>query len=359
MNKFYHEAINSKVIFQNSLIAWFKKNKRDLPWRDKSDKRNYPYRIMVSEFMLQQTTVKTVIPYFNKFIDKWNNIESLSKASEDELLMYWQGLGYYSRARNLLKTSIIISREFDGIVPRDRKELIKLPGIGDYTSAAILAIAYNKASVVIDGNIKRVISRYLGLRGTLETNKKIIEDAASLLSVRKNNENYSQALMELGALVCKPKSPLCNLCPATKLCISFKLKIQNSVPEIKKSIKKKKLFCSSILAVADNKKILLQKRVSRILKDQWELPSAEWEEKEAKEIFKLFPSTQLKLKRSKELYKHIFSHIELKTRVYHVNVKSSHMKINNTKLKWVSLNKLGNYPTTLICRNILKDYGLI
>ena len=218
MHKSYHEAINSKVVFQNNVISWFKNNKRTLPWRDKSDKSNYPYRVMVSEFMLQQTVVKTVIPFFNKFVKKWHDLKSLSQASEEELLLHWQGLGYYSRARNLLKTAVIINENFDGLIPANQDELIKLPGIGSYASAAILAIAFNKPAVVIDGNIKRVISRYLGFQGTLEDNKNIIEEAANTLSVRKNNEYYSQGMMELGALVCKPKSPLCSQCPVVKEC---------------------------------------------------------------------------------------------------------------------------------------------
>ena len=268
MHKSYHEAINSKEIFQNNLISWFKKNKRALPWRDKSSKTNYPYRVMVSEFMLQQTVVKTAIPFFDRFIKKWHDLKSLSMASEEELLIYWQGLGYYARARNLLKTAIIINKNFNGIIPRNQDDLMRLPGIGSYASAAIVAIAFNKPAVVIDGNVRRVISRFLGLQGTLVDNKRMIEEAASILSVKKNNEYYSQGMMELGALVCKPKSPLCSQCPVVKKCVSYKLKIQDQVPEAKKRNKKKKLYCSSALILDNNENILLKKRESKILQDQ-------------------------------------------------------------------------------------------
>jgi len=359
MNKAYHDVINSKVIFQNNLISWFKNNKRTLPWRDKSDKSNYPYRVMVSEFMLQQTVVKTVIPFFNRFVHKWQNVKSLSRASEDELLKHWQGLGYYSRARNLLKTAKIISRDFNGIIPNNQDELIRLPGIGEYASAAILAIAYNKPSVVIDGNIKRVISRYLGIKGTLESNKKIIENAAQKLSVEKNNQNYSQGMMELGALVCTPKSPSCEICPVSETCISYKLNIQNQVPEPKKSMKKKKLYCSSVLLLKNNKDILLKKRTSKILNNQWDLPSSEWSNQEVDEITGLCLIKNIKYKKSNELYRHIFSHIDLKIRIYFGKIKSSKIEKNNKSYKWVSLDELDKYPTTLICRNILRNYKLI
>ena len=359
MHRSYHEAINSKVVFQNNVISWFKNNKRILPWRDKRDKSNYPYRVMVSEFMLQQTVVKTVIPFFNKFIKKWHDLKSLSQASEEELLLHWQGLGYYSRARNLLKTAIIISENFDGIIPKNQDELIKLPGIGSYASAAIIAIAFNKPAVVIDGNIKRVISRYLGFHGTLEDNKSIIEEAANTLSVKKNNEYYSQGMMELGALICKPKSPLCSQCPVVKECVSYKLKIQDQVPEAKKRNKKKKLYCSSTLILDNNENILLKKRETKILQDQWDLPSTEWKGQEIREVIKPFPQLELEYERSKKLYNHIFSHIDLKTRVYFSKIKSKERKLNNDLYKWVSLKKINKYPTTLICRNILKNYNLI
>ena len=359
MHKSYHEAINSKGIFQNNLILWFKKNKRTLPWRDKSSKTNYPYRVMVSEFMLQQTVVKTAIPFFNRFIKKWHDLKSLSMASEEELLIYWQGLGYYSRARNLLKTAIIINKNFNGIIPRNQDDLMRLPGIGSYASAAIVAIAFNKPAVVIDGNVRRVISRFLGLQGTLEDNKRMIEEAANILSVKKNNEYYSQGMMELGALVCKPKSPLCSQCPVVKKCVSYKLKIQDQVPAAKKRNKKKKLYCSSALILDNNENILLKKRESKILQDQWDLPSTEWKDSEIGEVFRPFSQLDIEYEKSKELYKHIFSHIDLKTRVYFSKIKTKERKLNDGLYKWVSLKKINKYPTTLICRNILKDYNLI
>ena len=190
MNKFYHEALNSKVFFRNRIILWFKRNQRNLPWRNKKDKSNYPYRVLVSEFMLQQTVVKTAIPYFNKFLKKWPDIKALSRAKENEILLYWQGLGYYSRARNLLQTAKIIQKKYNGNVPNSEYELIQLPGIGSYASAAICAIAYNKPSVVIDGNIKRVLARYCGLKGTLDINSSLIINAASKFASKRDNELY-------------------------------------------------------------------------------------------------------------------------------------------------------------------------
>jgi A/G-specific adenine glycosylase len=187
----------------------------------------------------------------------------------------------------------------------------------------------------------------------------MIEEAANILSVKKNNEYYSQGMMELGALICKPKSPLCSQCPVVKKCVSYKLKIQDQVPEAKKRNKKKKLYCSSALILDNNENILLKKRESKILQDQWDLPSTEWKDSEIGEVFRPFSQLDIEYEKSKELYKHIFSHIDLKTRVYFSKIKTKERKLNDGLYKWVSLKKINKYPTTLICRNILKDYNLI
>ena len=359
MDKFYHEALISKVFFRNRVISWFKRNQRDLPWRIKKDKSNYPYRVLVSEFMLQQTVVKTVIPYFNRFIIKWPNIEALSKAKENEILIYWQGLGYYSRAKNLLKTAKIIQKQYNGKVPNSEEKLIQLPGIGSYASAAVRAIAYNKPSVVVDGNIKRVIARYCGLKGTLDININLIINAASKLASQKDNELYSQGLMELGAVICKPKNPLCNECKVKKNCQSFINKLQNQIPEPKKRTIKKKLYCSSFLVLMDNRFILLKKRSEKILQNQWELPSTKWLRSEPISVNQLTPIKDLDWKKSNILDRHLFSHIDLKTRIYFSEVNSKKNIISNNGLKWVDINNLSKYPSTLMCKKALRKYKLI
>lgn len=359
MNKFYHEVLISKVFFRRRIISWFKANQRDLPWRIKNDKLNYPYRVLVSEFMLQQTVVKTVIPYFNNFIKRWPNIKELSKAEENEILLYWQGLGYYSRARNLLKTAMIVQRQYNGIIPNTEEKLIQLPGIGVYASAAICAIAFNKPSIVIDGNIKRVIARYCGIKGTLDSNKDIIADAASELASPKDNELYSQGLMELGAMICRPKNPLCNECKVKENCQSFINNLQNNIPEPKKKVLKRKLYCSSFLVFMDSRYILLKKRTEKILQNQWELPSSKWLKSEQTSITQLTPVKNLNWKKSDILDQHLFSHIDLKTRLYFSEISSTKKIIKKDNLQWIDLNDLNKYPLTLISKKALKKYELI
>ena len=359
MAKSYHDAIKSKVLFRKNIIIWFNQNKRLLPWRIKSDKTNYPYRVMVSEFMLQQTVVKTAIPYFNRFIKKWPSLESLAKAKEEEILLYWQGLGYYSRAKNLLKSSKLIVEKYNGSIPSSSAELIKLPGIGPYASAAITAIAFNKPSIVIDGNIKRVIARYCGIQGTLDENIKLISFFASKFASKKDNEKYSQGLMEIGALICRPKNPLCNKCIIRNHCHSYLKKLQNSIPLPKKRNPKKDLYCASFIVLKDGKYILLFKRNKKILQNQWELPSTDWLNKEPVIGEDLIPIKNLNWKKSNTLDHHIFSHIYLKTRLYFSKIDSRNNISNSNSLKWVALANFKEYPSTLMCKKALRKYELI
>jgi A/G-specific adenine glycosylase len=273
----YHDLEQSKLIFSKDLKKWYLKNFRRLPWRcDKGDP-NYQYKILVSEFMLQQTGVKTVIPYFERFITKWPDIKSLAKASENEILKYWQGLGYYSRGRNLLKSAKIICSDYNGIIPSNLDELLSLPGIGEYASAAIRSIAFDKKATVIDGNVKRVIARFFALSGRLKDNEKDISVLANYLTPNKGNANYSQAIMEFGALICRPRQSSCSECIVSHGCLSFKQGIVSEIPEAKVRTSKKNLRCASFLAIYKNNLVLIVKRKNEgLLKDMWQLPSSDW-----------------------------------------------------------------------------------
>ena len=200
------------------ILAWYDNSKRDLPWRvgKKSPKRLY-YRLL-SEFMLQQTQVKTVIPYFKKFTKKYKTLESLSRINEKQILKLWEGLGYYRRARNLLSSTKLLVKKYNSKLPDTLEEIKKLPGIGDYTGNALLAFIYNKPTIAVDGNVKRVFSRYLNKKVSKINFKELISLNKENLFIPNRNSDFVEALMEFGALICKPKDPKCFLCCLNKSC---------------------------------------------------------------------------------------------------------------------------------------------
>ena len=212
------QTITKKILY------WYDNNKRLLPWRNKCSMKKKEYFTFVSEFMLQQTQVKTVIPYFNKFLKNIPNFNSLSKINEVKLLKYWQGLGYYSRAKNLKKSAKIIIDNYNGRLPNNFDELKKLPGVGDYTASAISAIVFNEPIIPLDGNIERVLKRILNLKTEEEIKKKNLHNKKKIFGKTLRSSDYAQALMEIGAMVCKPKNPYCKKCPITKNCLSFERK---------------------------------------------------------------------------------------------------------------------------------------
>ena len=211
-------------IITKKILNWYDLNKRSLPWRKNVSQSKKHYYTLVSEFMLQQTQVVTVIPYFDRFINKIPNLKKLSTIQDTELIKLWEGLGYYSRARNLKKTAKIIISKHHGKIPNNYEDLISLPGIGNYTANAILAIAFNKSYIPLDGNIERVLKRYLHLKKDNEIQKNNLIKKKSIFGISSRASDYAQALMELGAMICKPKNPECSACPILKSCKSYKKK---------------------------------------------------------------------------------------------------------------------------------------
>jgi len=360
INKYY-ELSHLKDYFSKEIILWFVKNKRKLPWRTKISQDNFSYLVLVSEFMLQQTKVKTVIPYFQKFIAKWPSVQSLAQANDKEILMFWQGLGYYSRGRNLLKSAKIIVLDYDGNIPVKEKELKKLPGVGDYTAAAIRSIAFNKKAVAIDGNVKRVIARFFGLEGTLESNLNTIQKIADLICPNLNNRNYTQGVMEFGAIICKPMKPDCSQCIISKHCIAFISYKTDSIPLPRKRLEKKKLKCVTYLAIKNNKSVLLiQRKDKNILKDQWELPSTDWKKEETYEINLNSPLKNTKWKKSEVNFNHSFTHIDLFNSIYVSRLSKDSSKLEKiSKSRWISLQDLNNYPLTTMSKKTLEMHDLI
>ena len=222
-------------IITKKILKWYDLNKRSLPWRKKLSLEKKQYYTLISEFMLQQTQVSTVIPFFNRFIKSLPSLNSLAKVNEKKLIKLWEGLGYYSRARNLKKTAQVVIKNFDGKLPNNFEDLLKLPGIGNYTANAILAIAFNKPYIPLDGNIERVLKRYLYLKKEKEIQKDNLVQKKIIFGTTLRSSDYAQALMELGAIICKPNNPICDKCPIRKKCKSYKKKDFSLTKSIKKN----------------------------------------------------------------------------------------------------------------------------
>ena len=242
-------------IITKKILNWYDLNKRSLPWRKNVSQSKKHYYTLVSEFMLQQTQVVTVIPYFDRFINKIPNLKKLSTIQDNELIKLWEGLGYYSRARNLKKTAKIIISKHHGKIPNNYEDLISLPGIGNYTANAILAIAFNKSYIPLDGNIERVLKRYLHLKKDNEIQKNNLIKKKSIFGISSRASDYAQALMELGAMICKPKNPECSKCPISNNCKSYKKKDFDLAKITKKN--KEKYFILKVYK--KNQKYLLVK----------------------------------------------------------------------------------------------------
>ena len=254
------------------ILYWYDNNKRPLPWRIRCSAKKKEYFTFVSEFMLQQTQVKTVIPFFNNFLKNIPNFQSLAKVSESKLLKYWQGLGYYSRAKNLKKSAKMIINNYSGRLPNNFEELKKLPGVGDYTASALLAIVFNQQVIPLDGNIERVLKRILNLKKEEEIKKENLHRQKKIFGKTLRSSDYVQALMEIGALLCKPKNPYCDKCPIIKNCISFKKKDF----EIKKKDKKiKDKFYLATLYKNNDQLLLIKNDKFKFLKNLLIFPMKE------------------------------------------------------------------------------------
>lgn len=262
--------------FADKIIRWYKLHQRSLPWRFQHVEGVDLYRTWLSEIMLQQTTVPTVLNYYPRFLAKWPSVQDLASATEQEVLTEWQGLGYYSRARNLLKCAQYVVAHYNGVFPRDEKSLLKLPGIGPYTASAILAIGADKKSIAVDGNIERIMARLHALERPLRDIKKELYELSAKYVPERGVSCYTQGLMDLGAMVCTPTAPKCDICPVQNHCLAFKKGIANELPT---RLEKKQLpekFTHSFFHV-DEEKIQLRRRENEnLLKGMIELPSLVW-----------------------------------------------------------------------------------
>ena len=257
--------INAKKYFTDSLLQWNKKdNKRQMPWKGEKD----PYKIWLSEIILQQTRVEQGLDYYNRFVAAFDNIEQLARAPQTKVFKLWEGLGYYSRCKNLLATAKTIAATYKGKFPQAYDEILALKGIGPYTAAAIASFAFNQPYAVVDGNVFRVLSRYFGIREPIDSTagKKLFTTLADELLDKKQPGIYNQALMDFGAVICKPQQPLCAICPLKGRCIAYLKGIINELPIKEKSIQKRNRWFYFVIAEHSGK-VYVRKRGP---KDIWE-----------------------------------------------------------------------------------------
>ncbi len=266
---------------QEALLFWFAENQRDLPWRHEY----HPYQVWISEIMLQQTQMDRVTIFFRRWMEEFPDLKTLAAASEHRVLKYWEGLGYYSRARNILKTAQILASEHQGTIPGDRKLLLSLPGIGPYTAGAIASIAYNRDVPVVDANIERILARLLNidLVPGSPAAKKIFWSKAEELLPAGQARNFNQALMELGALVCRPKNPDCSACPLTLHCLSLKYDIIAERPVPKKSKKIIPIDMATGILIHQGLLYIQQRLADDVWGSLWEFPGGRMEKEETPE----------------------------------------------------------------------------
>ena len=352
------EKINISA-FQNDLISWFKREQRDLPWRKDQD----PYKIWVSEIMLQQTRVDTVIPYFNRFIEWFPTIEDLAEAEEDKVLKAWEGLGYYSRVRNLQSAVKEVSEKYDGEVPNTPEEIAGLKGVGPYTAGAILSIAYGIPEPAVDGNVMRVISRVLSIWDDIakSSSRKIFEKAVRQLISHEDPSSFNQALMELGALICTPTSPSCLLCPVREHCQSFDEGVQNELPIKTKKTKTRNVQLAAAILLDGNGKVLIHKRpATGLLANLWEFPNVEIHHpllNEREQVADLFHhSLDLKVKFEKIIgqLEHTFSHLVWNIKVYSGTLNSVFQE--NEEWKLVSFEEMKEFAFPVSSQKMLKIF---
>ncbi len=343
--------------FQDNLITWFEENCRNLPWRENKD----PYKIWVSEIMLQQTKVETVIPYFQNFIKKFPTIEALCNAEEDEVLKAWEGLGYYSRVRNLHSAVKEVVEKYEGEIPNTRKEISKLKGVGPYTAGAILSIAYGKPEHAVDGNVMRVLSRILLIEQDIAkvSTRKVFEESVSQLICNQKPSHFNQGLMELGALVCTPTSPGCLLCPVRPHCRAYDKGMQANLP-IKAKKKKPSLKEMAAVIVKDqNGKILIHRRgPDGLLARLWEVPNHETKNLEEQKLLlasfmKASYNVTVKIEEVQQQVEHIFSHLIWNITVYRGTLLTKGEETDD--LRWVELKELEEYPFPVSHQKIISQ----
>jgi A/G-specific adenine glycosylase len=332
------------------LLDWYKKNKRSMPWRDHPD----PYAVWVSEIMLQQTRVETVIAYFEKWMKLFPDIPTLAKADEQAVLNAWEGLGYYSRARNIHKAAKIVTERFSGELPRNLEDLRSLPGIGRYTVGAIASMAFKMDEPTLDGNLRRVFSRVFDVAEFADSprGEKILWDLAAENLPSGQASDYNQALMDIGATICLPKNPRCLLCPLMEICKARENGTQEQRPVLKARKQAPQYIHAAAVIIERGRVLLSQRPVDGLLGGMWEFPNARVETDPAKELTKVLNAAyRLKVKRKEALgvVQHAYTHFKVTVHAFRCESVSIP---RDKKFKWVKVAELNDFPMGKIDRQI-------
>lgn len=333
----------------SALLAWYDRAGRDLPWRVKTGRAD-PYRVWLSEIMLQQTTVEAVKPYFAKFLALWPDVKALAAAEDQAVMTAWAGLGYYARARNLLACARAVARDFDGLFPETEEGLRALPGIGAYTAAAIAAIAFGERAIVIDGNIERVITRLAAIDTPLPKAKPEIRTVLDGMVPADRPGDFAQALMDLGAIICTPKSPSCLICPLAEVCVARARRQATAFP-VKPAKKGKKQLQSLAFVVIDPQaRILLRTRPAKgLLAGMAEVPNTEWSANAA--TLQTVP-IHAEWQRLNQPVIHIFTHIDLRMDIAVARLAATIPAPEG--MRWVKVGDLDSEPVPTLFRKVIE-----
>jgi A/G-specific adenine glycosylase len=333
------------------LLAWYDRHRRDLPWRAKPGEIPDPYRVWLSEIMLQQTTVATVASYYRKFIELWPTVEALAAAPREEVLKAWAGLGYYARARNLHACAKVVAEELGGRFP-DREEALRaLPGIGPYTAGAIAAIAFDRKAAAVDGNVERVIARFQGIDTPLPDAKPLIRALTAAMVPDRRAGDFAQALMDLGATICTPKRLDCMICPWTEDCAGRLAGIADELPRRKAKAERPRRKGVAFWVERDDGKVLLRERPDQgLLGGMMEIASTEWRERidhpEAEA-----PLTAKWVKTRKRV-EHTFTHFHLELEIWSARVPAN-TEVSDRSVRWVGKRDLASEALPSLMRKII------
>lgn len=342
------------------LLEWYGSAKRDLPWRDTDD----PYKIWISEIMLQQTRVDTVIPYYHNFLEAFPTVYDLAEASQQQVLKQWEGLGYYSRGRNLHDAAKTVVQEFQGEIPSTHKEITSLKGIGPYTAAAVLSIAFDKTYAVVDGNVLRVITRLFGIPDDIRSGatKKEVQQIADNLIPDTHPGDFNQAVMELGATVCAPKNPQCESCPLSVDCTAYNTAQTETIP-YKSPAKKVPHHQIAVGMIVDqqNRLLIALRPQNAMLGGLWEFPGGK---KENGETIRQTAARELREELGVEVdvlghfktLKHAYSHFKITLHAYWCRIVSGTPEPRSgEKIEWVTLDEIEAYPFPKANKSLIED----
>jgi A/G-specific adenine glycosylase len=335
-----------------ALLAWYDRHRRRLPWRALPGETADPYRVWLSEIMLQQTTVAAVAPYFERFLQRWPNVEALAAAPLDQVLQHWAGLGYYARARNLHKCAMAVARDHGGLFPDSEAGLLQLPGIGAYTAAAIAAIAFERSTNVVDGNVERVMARLHAQATPLPQVKPVLKRLAAQHVPKRRAGDYAQALMDLGATICTPRQPRCVLCPLLQQCRARALGIQDELPRRSPKAEKPTRYGMAFVLQRSDGAILLRRREEKgLLGGMMEVPSSGWstEKRNDRELMKVAP-VAAGWSELPGVVRHTFTHFHLELRVAAASLRAAPRGIDG---KFVVIDGLDGEALPSVMRKIV------